>query len=84
MVCIIPEVAVMMMMMMMVTVFWYVTPSSLLERYRCSEEYVTSVFRRGSAASCDVTVTHDMISGVFVVCGSMVFRAMNVVMFLSL
>jgi len=58
----IPEVAV---MIMMVAVFWYLTPSSLLKRYRCSEEYVTSMFRRGSAASCGVTVTYDMISGVW-------------------
>jgi len=72
----IPDVVV---MIMMVAVFWYVTLSSMLERYRCSEEYVASVFRRWSAASRDVTVTHDMISGVFVV-----FRSMNVVMFLTL
>ena len=54
----IPEVVV---MIMMVAVFWYVTSSSLLERYRCSEEYVASVFRRWSAASRDATVSRDMI-----------------------
>lgn len=65
MVCMIPEVAV---MIMMVAVFWCVTPFSLLERYRCSEEYVASMFRRGSAASHDVTVTHDMIYQVCLWC----------------
>lgn len=45
MVFMILEVAV---MIMMVAVFWYVITSSLLDRYSCSEEYVASMFRRGS------------------------------------
>lgn len=61
----IPEVVV---MIMMVAVFWNVTPSGLLERDRCSEEYVASVFRRWNAASCNVTVTHDMIYQVCLCC----------------